>query len=351
MDLDLLLRELDAAEINAFVRELTTPADYLLTRSVVPERNINNIKFRTSSSKRRVNAAKFRVYDAPTALATRHAERVVNEGLLPPLGQTLPISEMETILFNISHGQDTAEFVEKLYDDVERHFESIKTAQEIAAGKLLATGVVDLPGNGLDVDWNVPSANMPTAGTLWNDANATPLTDELAWLDYLRSIGAPTPGQVITSRRARSFLAGNEEYRAAYYNTPVGATTPTAMLAPDQVNVVRARYSLPPIVEYDVQVYDDEGNYVRVIPDNLWIMTPGIAANQWAETQYGLTAEGIQLSSGQNPALTAEQAPGIVIVTKVEDNPVQIYTRGAAVGMPVLYVPDIHITATVLPED
>jgi len=36
------------------------------------------------------------------------------------------------------------------------------------------------------------------------------------------------------------------------------------------------------------------------------------------------------------------------VVTKVEDDPVQIYTRGAAVGMPVLYVPDIHISATVL---
>lgn len=350
MDLDLLLRELDAAEINAFVRELTTPADYLLTQQIVPERNINNIKFRTSSSKRRVNAAKFRVYDAPTAVATRHASRVVNEGLLPPLGQTLPISEMETILFNISHGQDTAQFVEKLYDDIERHFESIKTAQEIAVGKLLSTGVVDLPGNGLDVDWNVPSANRPTAAIPWSEANATPLTDELMWLDHLRDSGAPVPSRVITSRRARSFLAANQEYRASYYNTPIGGTTPTAMLAPDQVEAVRARYSLPPIVEYDAQVYDDEGTYTRVLPDNLWVMVPGIAPTQWAETQYGLTAEGIQLSSGSNPALTAEQAPGIVIVTKVEDNPVQVYTRGAAVGMPVLYVPDIHISATVLED-
>lgn len=348
MDLDLLLRELDAAEINAFVRALNTPADYLLTQQIVPERNINNIKFRTNSSKRRVNAAKFRVYDAPTALATRYAERVVNEGLLPPLGQTLPISEMETILFNISHGQDAADFIEKLYDDVERHFESIKTAQEIAAGKMLATGIVPLPGNGLDVNWNVPSANKPTAAILWDDPTATPLTNELAWLAYLKSTGAPRPARVITSSRARSHLASNQEYRASYYNTPIGGTTPTAMLAPDQVESVRARYNLPPITEYDVQVYDDEGNFVRVLPDDLWIMVPGIDARSWAETQYGLTAEAIQLSSGTNPALTAQQAPGIVVVTKVEDNPVQIYTRGAAVGMPVLYVPDIHISAKVL---
>jgi hypothetical protein len=346
--LDILLREMDAAEINAFVRALTTRADFLLTQRIVPERYINNIKFRTHSSKRRVSAATFRSYDAPTALARRQAERVVNEGTLPPLGQTLPISEMETILFNISHGQDTAQFIEKLYDDVERHFEAIRTAQEIAVGKLLTDGIVDLPGIGLDVDWKVPTANRPTAGVLWDDEDATPLTDERNWIDYLLNSGAPAPREVLTSRRARNTLAANQEYRAAYYNTPIGATTPTAVLAPDQVNAVRARYDLPPITTYDIQVWNDQDQYVRVLPDNLWILLPGVNTSEWAETQYGLTAEGIQLSRGTNPAITAEEAPGIVVVTKTEDNPIQVYTRGVAVGMPVLYVPDIHITATVL---
>lgn len=349
MSLDTLMRELDAAEINAFVRALTTRADYALTQRIVPERYINNIKFKISSSKRRVNAAKFRAYEAPTALARRQAERVVTEGNLPPLGQTLPITEMETILFTISRGQDASQFVEQLYDDVERHFESIRTAQEIAVGKLLTDGVVDLPGINLDVDWNVPTANRPTAAVLWSDAeNATPLTDERVWIDYLLDSGAPAPREVVTSRRARNTLASSLEYRAAFFNTAAGATTPTAVLAPDQVNAVRARYSLPPITTYDVQVYDDEGTYGRVIPDDRWIILPDVPAVEWAETQYGLTAEGIQLSTGTNPAITAEEAPGIVVVTEVKDNPVQVYTRGAAVGMPVMYVPDIHISATVL---
>lgn len=346
--LDLLMRELDAAEINAFVRALTTRADFILTQRIVPERYINNIKFRTSSSKRRVSAAKFRAYDAPTALGRRQAERVVNEGTLPPLGQTLPITEMELILFNIAHGQDTEQFVEKLYDDVERHVESIRTAQELAVGKILADGVVDLPGIGLDVDWQVPAANRPAAPIPWDDANATPLTDERTWIDYLLDSGAPAPREVVTSRRARNTLAGNQEYRAAFFNTPIGDTTPTSVLAPDQVNAVRARYDLPPITTYDVQVYDDEDNYVRVLPDDRWVMIPGVSASEWAETQYGITSEGIALSRGSNPAITAEEAPGIVVVTKVEDDPPQVYTRGAAVGMPVMYVPDIHISAKVL---
>ncbi|MGW4270865.1 major capsid protein [Streptomyces seoulensis] len=345
--LELLLQDTNDTDLTVFARQMDTPAKYRLTREVLPERSIQGVRFRTTSSKRRVNAAKFRAYDAPTALAKRQAERVVNEGMLPALGQTLPVTEMDQILLDVGRGADTQAYIDLLYSDVERHVESIKTAQEIAAGQLLATGTVDLPGIGLDVNWNVPSANMPTAATLWDDPDATPLSDERAWIDFLVDGGAPAPKEVITSRRAARLLAANAEYRGAFYGSYSTSTTPTATLAPNEVNAVRARYGLPPIVEYDVQVWNDD-KYVRVLPDNKWILIPDVPASEWAETQYGVTREAAKFTSGTNPALTREEAPGIVVVTKVEDDPVQIYTRGAAIGMPVLYVPDIHISATVL---
>ena len=345
--LDLLLRDTNATDLTVFARTIDTPANYRLTREIVPTKSVQGVRFRTTSAKRRVNAAKFRAYETPTALAKRQAERVVNEGMLPALGQTLPVSEMDQILLDVGHGQDTAGYIDLLYSDVERHVESIQTAQELAAGKLLgADGIVPLPGLGLDVNWNVPVQNRPTAAVLWDQESATPLSDERAWIDYLVGIGAPLPKMVLTSRRARALLAANAEYRTAYYGSNA-ANTPSATLAPNEVDVVRARYSLPPIVEYDVQVWDDD-QYVRVIPDNKWILVPDVPASEWAETQYGVTRESMQFTSGTNPVLTREEAPGIVVVTHVDDNPVQIYTRGAAIGMPVLYVPDIFISATVL---
>ncbi|MGV9891730.1 major capsid protein [Streptomyces sp. NPDC003395] len=344
--LELLLRDTNDTDLTVFARQMDTPANYRLTREILPERQIQGVRFRTTSAKRRVNAAKFRAYDAPTALAKRQAERVVNEGMLPALGQTLPISEMDQILLDVGHGSDTQRYLDLLYSDVERHVESIKTAQELAAGQLLATGSVTLPGLGLDVNWNVPSANMPTAGVLWDQPSATPLSDERAWIDYLIDSGAPAPKMVLTSRRARALLASNAEYQMAYYGQNA-SNNPGTTLSPVEVDAVRARFGLPPIVNYDVQVWNDD-TYQRVIPDNKWILIPDVPASEWAETQYGVTREAAKFTSGTNPALTREEAPGIVVVTKVEDDPVQIYTRGAAIGMPVLYVPDIHISATVL---
>jgi len=346
--LELLLRDTNDTDLTVYARQLYTPANYALTREILPERRVQGVKFRTTSSKRRVNAAKFRAYDAPTAMAKRQAEQVVNEGMLPALGQTLAVSEMDQILLDVGHGSDTQRYIDLLYSDVDRHVESIQTAQELAAGQLLATGVVDLPGIGLDVDWNVPAANMPTASVLWDQPTATPLSDERAWIDYLIDSGAPAPREVLTSRRARSMLASNAEYQIAFYGQNA-ANNPGTTLSPPEVDAVRARFGLPPIRIYDVQVWNDDV-YQRVIPDNKWILIPDVPAQEWAETQYGQTREAAKFTSGTNPALTREEAPGIVVVSHVDDNPVQIYTRGAAIGMPVMYVPDIHISATVLGE-
>ncbi|MFD5899159.1 major capsid protein [Streptomyces sp. NPDC060366] len=347
--LDRLLRNVTPEDLNVYINGLPIPNSYALTQSVIPERKIYGPKFRIESNKRRINAAKFRAFDTPHALAKRQAERVVNEGMLPPVGQTLEMGELSLILHAAKRGADDQEFIQALYDDLERHFTSIKIAQEIAAGKLLSTGVVPLPGVGLDVDWNVPAANMPVAAVKWDQPTATPLTDEMAWIRYLKSVGAPKPARVITSERAASVLASNLEYRTAHWNSSSPETTPSTTLAPPDVNSVRARWNLPPIEIYDEQVWDDD-TYVRTTPEGMWAMIPP-NPNQWAETQYGVTAEQDNLDQGENPGLEASQEPGIYISYEKKSNPVQFSTTANAIAMPVLYVNNFHISATVLDED
>ncbi|TXS68946.1 major capsid protein [Streptomyces sp. sk2.1] len=347
--LETLLRDIDATEINAFARAVQTPADYALTLSVMPEKTINSVKFRIKSTSRRVNAAKYRAWDAQTAVATREAKRIVTEGMLPPLGQKYLVGELEQILLDTSRGADASELVELLYQDVAAHVQSIKSRLELAVGDLLTDGKFTLSGeNGLTVEYDagVPSANMPTAATAWTDPTADALKDEMAWIETLRASGAPLPSRVVTSYKARALLAANNAYRAAFYGSVSPSTTPTAVLAPNEVDVVRARYGLPPISVYDVQIPLDDGTMKRPLPEDRWLMLPP-NPQTWGETQYGVTAESLVLSSGGNPAIEREEAPGIVVTHGYKDDPVQVWTKGAAVAMPVLYVPDIHITAKV----
>lgn len=347
--LEALLRDITATDIIAFARAVQTPADYALTANVMPERQINGVKFKTRRTSRRVNAAKYRAYDAQTPVASREVKRIETEGMLPPLGQKYLVGELETILLAARRGQDATELVESLYEDTAAHTLSIRSRLELAVGDLLTDGKFTLAGeNGLTIEYdaNVPTANMPTAATAWTDPTADALADEMAWLEVLRASGAPMPEKVVTSYKARALLAGNDAYRAAYYGSVNGSNTPTATLAPNEVNTVRARYNLPPIEIYDVQIPKDDGTMARPIPEDRWIMVPPNRA-QWGETQYGITAESIALTTGDNPTIELEEAPGIIVTHGWQDDPVQVWTKGSAVAMPVLYVPDIHITAKV----
>lgn len=349
MILEALLRDITPTEIIAFARAVQTPADYALTLDVMRERQINGVKWRTRRTSRRVNAAKYRAYDAQTPVASREVKRIEVEGMLPPLGQKYLVGELETILLAARRGQDGAELVESLYEDVAAHVTSIKSRLELAVGDLLTDGKFTLSGeNGLTVEYDaqVPAANMPTAAVPWTDPTSDPIADELAWLETLRASGAPMPEKVVTSYKARALLAGNNAYRAAFYGSVNPSNTPTATLTPTEVNAVRARYNLPPVEIYDVQIPLDNGTMKRPLPEDRWIMVPP-NRQQWGETQYGITAESIALTTGDNPAIELEEAPGIIVTHGWQDDPVQVYTKGSAVAMPVLYVPDIHITAKV----
>ncbi|GAA3371232.1 hypothetical protein GCM10020367_21060 [Streptomyces sannanensis] len=344
-----LIKGVSTHDLTTFARTIPTPADFLLTSTVFPTLVSRDVKWKLKDAGRYVNTAKYRAYDASVPFATREAWQNTREGMLPALGQKLVVGEQEQVLLEQSHGADQDRLIELLYDDVERHVEAIRSRLELAAGDVLLDGKFTLTNeNNLttEVDWGVPAGNMPTAAKLWSDPTSDPIADELAWIQYLDDLGAPEPAMVLTSRKAFSYLAKNNAYRAAYYGSVNPSTTPTATLTPQQVNVVRGNYGLPEITFYKAQVRVD-GVSTKVLPEDRWIMLPP-DRQKWGQTMFGVTAEALVLSRGTNPEIVREEAPGIVITRGVRDDPVQIWTKGAAVGMPVLHTPDAHIVAKVL---
>ncbi|MER7047928.1 major capsid protein [Streptomyces jumonjinensis] len=344
-----LLKDVAVVDLTAFARAIPSPKDFLLTQTIFPTMELRQVKWRTRDSGRYVNVAKYRSFDASVPFATREAWQTSREGALPPLGQKLIVGEQEQILLEASHGADQDRLIELLYDDVERHVEAIRSRLELAAGDVLTDGKFTLDqenGLTLEVDWNVPAANMPVARRPWSDPESDPIADELRWIQHLDDVGVPEPELAVTSRKAFSHLAGNAAYRAAYYGSVHPSTTPTATLTPGQINTVRGTYGLPPVTFYKAQVRVD-GTSRKVLPEDRWILVPP-EREKWAQTMFGVTAEGLVLSRGSNPEIVKEDAPGIIITRGVQDDPVQIWTKGAAVGMPVMHTPDAHIVAKVL---
>ena len=341
-----LLENVLPADILTYARAVPDPENFLLTREIVPTTFINNVKYRLKNRERRVNAAKFRAYDAETPRGRREVSHSVTEGLLPPLGDVYVVGELETILLSLERGSDDQELIDALYDDVERHVLAIKSRLELAAGDLLEDGIFEIQDeNGLfiEADFGVDALNLPTAAIMWDAPTALALTDEMAWIQRLIDTGSGRPGDALSSSVVIAALARNQEYKEGFFGR-AQASYPT--LTPGQVQQVRDQYRLPVIREYDTSVRVDGVNQ-RVLAEEKFILLPADKTS-FAETQYGITAESLALSRNGNPRIEREDLPGIVVTKFEDDNPISVGTKGNAVAMPVMYAPEDIISATVL---
>jgi len=349
-----LLANITPTELTEFARAVPVRGDLILQDQVLPTRVIQNVKYRTRNRSLTVAAAKYRSFNTPTPWLRAAGAFSVKEGFLPPLGGKSAIDEYQAILQEIARGSNDQSLLDAVYDNVTNQVLGIYARLELGIGDLLTDGILTINENGqvLAADFGVPAGNKPTAAVLWNAANAKPLTDELAWIQFLADQGKPAPGRALTSRKVMSTLLQNKEYRDTYWGGETSGVTRPG-LTPEQFNSVRGTYGLPPITTYDAQVaVEDEttGAIVsqRVLPDDRFLLLPPSAGEDLGNTLMGITAESLVLDATSNPRITGQFAGGLISTTKYEDDPVAVTTKTTAVGMPVLHTPDTFVTAKVL---
>ena len=349
-----MLAAITPTDLTDFARAVPVRGDLTLQDSVLPTRVINNVKYRTSNRSLQIAAAKYRSFNAPTPWLRAAGALSVKEGFLPPLGGKSAIDEYQAILQEIARGSNDQSLLDAIFANIENQVLGIYARLELGAGDVLVDGVLTINENGqaLTADFGVPAGNKPTAAVLWNAAGATPLTDELAWIQYLADNGKPAPARAQTSRKVLSTLIQNEEYRNTYWGGETsGVTRPGLTL--EQFNSVRGTYGLPPITLYDTQVeVENETTGAieskRVIPDDRFLLLPPSTGTDLGNVLMGTTAESLVLDATSNPRITGTNAGGLISTATYEDDPVAVTTKTTAVGMPVLHTPDAFVTAKVL---
>lgn len=334
---------LNPSDLTRFSREVPQPQNLILNR-FLPDATVNSFKPRIRTVTRTLTAAKFRVWNSENFIAKRPVAVSVAELELPPLGQKLPLTEREILEAALAGNDPNGDVVGQIYDDAEHNVRATLARMELARGQLLSTGAVTIDENGLvgvEADFGLAGSHKPTAATLWSVvATATPLSDEEAWIQQMVDDGGDRPSNAITSRRIFNYLRQSDEYRAAFWG---GVTTSQPALNPDQVNQVRSTYNLPPITIYDAKV-DVDGTSQRVIDDGLFILV----ADGAGETQWGLTAQALQVASGgTDAAFTRRDAPGIFTAAYKQTEPASRWTSTYAVGLPLLMDKTRLLAATV----
>jgi hypothetical protein len=340
---------IEPAVLTGFIREVPTPYSLFLNR-FLPDRQIGDIEAAIEQLTRTNRAAQFRAWDTETPVSKRDTFRR-DKVKLPPLGVKLPIGEHERLMLERvrSGGDNRNSYVQAIYNDAEQLTREVRNRMEIARGDVLVDGKFTLAGeNGLTIeaDFGLDPSHLVNAATPWGTvASATPLLDMKAWIDlYVDEVGEK-PGFMLTSNTVVNNLLLNAEIRALFYRGQTLAGTPD-LITQAQLNQVLQAYGLPEIIEYNTKI-EVNGSSQRVIPEDKVIFLPSDPASL-GYTAWGITAESLELASGQNPSLEFEELPGLVGVVLKEGDPVRVWTKVGAVGMPLITDPRRLLVADVL---
>ena len=336
----------DPALLTQYVREFDNEVlrNQMALEQFLPNTPNPELEYRvTRESLRDVDVALYRSFDTQPRMTGRQGFTRIR-GELVPVSRQIPLGEEEMLrLRAIQNTQGFDGLLNAIYNDAERMIRSVQMRLEVARGQVLTTGKFTLNENGLalEADFGMSATHKPTAATAWSNSAADILSDLLAWTQLYVDDNGVEPGMIMMSRTVLGYMYNNTKMREA---AAWAGTTP-ARLNNEMIDAIFAANGLPPVMLYDTKARID-GVHTSIIPTDKVLLLPP-AGEPLGATHYGITAEAIKLA--EKGMIKAEEMPGIVAVALENDNPVQTFTLGTAIAVPVMPNPDLVICADVLP--
>jgi Phage major capsid protein E len=306
----------------------------------LPSQPIDDLDYRfTRGGEGLTEAATFRSYDTESPIASRPG-LTRTHGSLPPISRKIRLGEYDRLKQRKADNQ----IGDAILTDTDRMVRAVAARIEMARGSALVNGSVALAENGVTatVDFGRSGTHSVTAAVTWATASTDILGDMLTWRDTYVNSNGEAPGSMVMSRTVLGYMLRNEGFRQLVSTV---AGTPSRV-SRDSVNAVLDSHELPPIYTYDVQVKVN-GSATRVIPADVFLYLPAPTGDpegtDLGATLWGTTAESL------DPTYAVEEAPGIVAGSYSTQDPIAIWTKAAAIALPVLVNPDLSFKADVVP--
>lgn len=330
------------ADLTAVVRSLELPQFTL--RNFLPDVTRETIRYRIVQNKRRSNAvAPFRAFDAESPIGARPGAES-REGRLPPISEKLPLTEGEQLELDALYRNVDRPLVDQIYDDAAIEGLRVGGRLEVARGEAISTGFLTIAENNLfldQIDYGIPAAHRIAAAASWAVASTDIVSDILAWEAQYRDTTGFAPGVTLTTTPVRNNMLRNEGFR----NLAASGVVPTR-ITPRQLDDVFSDLQLPPIQLYDRKATGVDNVERRIIAQDRFIFLPP-GEERLGNTQFGVTREAARLA-GARVIDTAEAAGAVAVVYDSED-PVTIWTKVAAIALPVIDAPEGILTADTIP--
>lgn len=335
---------INPAELTGYVRAALADLDrnrFILSQWL-PRREIDDLVYRfTRGGEGLTDAATVRAYDAESPIGSRPGVTRVT-GELPPISRKIRLGEYE----RLRQRRDNSAIRTAILSDAERMARAVAARLEMFRGEALYSGALSINENGVlaSVSFGRSGSHTVAPGTVWSTvASATPLADLITWRDTYIATNGEAPGAILTSSTVLGYMLRNAEIRALA-GTTLGTPSAVSRTALDSV---LQSYGLPPVYIYDAQVRVN-GVATRVIPADrlLYLPAPGSPdageATDLGATLLGTTAESLEPEYGLSGV-----EPGVVAGAYSTKDPVAVWTKAAAIGLPILANPDLSFAADV----
>jgi hypothetical protein len=320
---EILFEGLPVADLSVFATQVAAREVGGLVQ-VIPNRTITGFRTRSVKVSRTTTAAKFRSFDAETPIGKRPVAAVVTALELAPLGQKLPLRELEILQKFLAAPGDLKGVIEAIYDDTENNVASILNRAEQLRGEFLFSGALSIEENGFiqEADFGLAADHNLSVGDLaapWDNEGANAINDELSWVQQVQEETGETVTRAVMSSRVARALLSNPQYIAA-------AGTNVGFVTPGQRDALRAEYGLPPVL-----VYDGKVGGVRNTPDDkVALVTSTVGEFQWGDTVEGLELLG---SNAVDSAFVTD--PKITASAWKTTDPVNLWSKANATGLVV----------------
>lgn len=327
--------------VRAYDMEILRDEAKIVLDQYLPNKTIEDLEYKIrTGGLQDVDAAEFRNWDTPAPMMGRQGLKRIS-GSIAPLARQIPVGEEEFHRIRILRSGSNNPLIDQIYDDSKLVLRAVQVRIELARGDLIDDGIVTIAENGLAVsaDWGRDASMFVTAGTAWTSTSSTPLADMLGWLETYIDLNGVEPDHILTPRIRIGNLALNTEmrqYAAANGTIPTRVNEAT-------INEIMAAEGLPPFRVYD-GMFRVAGVRTRVFPqDKIYFMPP--PGEALGNTFYGPTAEALRLQ--EKGFITASAVPGVVACVMTSDDPVQTFTKAAAVALPAMPNPNLIMRADV----
>lgn len=333
----------DTAQLTAVVRALEFPEFSL--GQFLPNITREDIRYRIVRTQRETRrVAPYRAFDTESPIGARPGVET-RSGALPPISEKLPLTEGEQLELDALYRNMDGALVRQLFDDAATEARRVAGRLELARGEVLSTGTLTISENGLDldtIDFGVPPEHIVGAAVSHLLPGTDVLGDLTDWIEQYVDTNGFRPGRILTRSAVRRAWTRNQPFRelaGSILGTP-------SRVSGTQLNAVFEEYDLPPVVTYDRKAIGTDGVERPIIPDDTVIFLPP-DGERLGNTQMGVTAEARRLA--QSRTIANEDLPGMTAVTMVSDDPVTMWTKVAAIALPVLDNPDAILIADVTP--